>query len=147
MKSALQHQAWREYNAAVRHGILVPQPCERCGSSARVHGHHEDYSQPLAVNWLCYLCHARRHAELRKLRGEKIVRSGWRPRFESARITEDMALRGWNRSDLARAAGVSDMTVTRFFRGDAQTAKSAAKFAQALGYTVRRYFSHVEAVA
>ncbi len=55
-----------------------------------------------------------------------------------------MALRGWNNRDLARAADLSDMTITRFLRGDAQTAKTAALIAKALGYSVRRYFSHVE---
>jgi hypothetical protein len=27
-----------------------------------LHGHHEDYSKPLAVHWLCPLCHRKRHA-------------------------------------------------------------------------------------
>lgn len=58
-----------------------------------------------------------------------------------------MALRGWNNEALARAAGVSGMTVTRFLRGEAQTAKTAEKIARALGYTVRRYFVGVGAAA
>jgi transcriptional regulator with XRE-family HTH domain len=58
-----------------------------------------------------------------------------------------MAIRGWNNGDLARAASISAMTVTRFLRGDAQTAKTAERIARALGHTTRRYFSHVEAVA
>lgn len=70
-----------------------------------------------------------------------------RARFNAQRIVADMALRGWNNQDLARAAGVSAMTVTRFLRGEAQTAKTAERLARALGYTSKRYFSHVEAVA
>jgi transcriptional regulator with XRE-family HTH domain len=58
-----------------------------------------------------------------------------------------MALRGWNNADLANAAGLSAMTVSRFLRAEAQTPKTAERIAQALGYSVRRYFSHVEAVA
>lgn len=58
-----------------------------------------------------------------------------------------MTLRGWNNSDLARTAGVSDMTVTRFLRGESQTPKTAARLASALGYSVRRYFAGVEAAA
>ena len=38
--------------SAIRSGTLVRQPCEICGSTD-VHGHHDDYSQPLVVRWLC----------------------------------------------------------------------------------------------
>lgn len=70
-----------------------------------------------------------------------------RARYNVERIVEDMALRGWNNSDLARNAKVSPMTVTRFLRGEAQTAKTADRIARAFGHTIRRYFSHIEAVA
>lgn len=50
--------------AAVASGVLVRQPCERCGSP-RAHGHHEDYAKPLEVTWLCSLHHAERHREIR----------------------------------------------------------------------------------
>jgi DNA-binding LacI/PurR family transcriptional regulator len=50
-----------------------------------------------------------------------------------------MATRGWIVRDLARAAGVSDMTVSRFLSGEIQTARTAKKFADSLGFTVRRY--------
>lgn len=71
----------------------------------------------------------------------------YRAVFNVERLVSDMTVRGWNDSDLARAAGVSSPTVTRFKRGDYQTAKTAERFARALGYSARRYFSHVEAVA
>lgn len=70
-----------------------------------------------------------------------------RARYDVERIVADMALKGWMGVDLARAAGVSSMTVTRFLRGEAQTARTAERLARALGYTVRRYFVSVEAVA
>jgi DNA-binding LacI/PurR family transcriptional regulator len=54
-----------------------------------------------------------------------------------------MTLKGWNSRDLARAAGVSDMTISRFFAG-AQSTKTAARIAQALGYTVKRYFVGID---
>ena len=60
-------------------------------------------------------------------------------RFDHELMAEDMALRGWSKVDLARRAGVADMTVIRFLRGDCQTAKSAKKLSRALGYSVRRY--------
>lgn len=45
---------------------LVKQPCERCGCE-NVHAHHDDYSLPLDVTWLCPLHHAARHKELAAL--------------------------------------------------------------------------------
>jgi hypothetical protein len=51
---------------AVRDGKLTkPEACERCQSTAlRLHGHHEDYSKPLEVMWLCEPCHGKRHREI-----------------------------------------------------------------------------------
>ena len=48
-------------NAAVRAGRLVKQPCEECGAGERIHAHHDDYSKPLEVRWLCALHHSEAH--------------------------------------------------------------------------------------
>jgi hypothetical protein len=48
--------AWAAVERALKNGVLVPQPCEICGD-VRVEAHHEDYSQPLAVRWLCFAHH------------------------------------------------------------------------------------------
>jgi hypothetical protein len=52
---------------ALRAGRLTKQPCERCGSED-VHAHHEDYSKPLDVIWLCITHHAERHVEINRER-------------------------------------------------------------------------------
>lgn len=45
-------------NNWVRHGKIVkPKNCEKCGRVRYVQAHHEDYSQPLKVKWLCKECH------------------------------------------------------------------------------------------
>ena len=49
---------------AKRKGILIPQPCEVCGTTNRIQAHHENYSKPLEVRWLCSLHHRRRHKEI-----------------------------------------------------------------------------------
>lgn len=52
-------------NRAVKRGDIVkPTACSRCGESETViHGHHEDYSRPLDVIWLCAWCHTMIHRE------------------------------------------------------------------------------------
>lgn len=44
---------------------LTRQPCEICGEQ-RSHGHHDDYTQPLQVVWLCALHHVARHKRMRE---------------------------------------------------------------------------------
>lgn len=45
-------------------GILIRSPCAMCGSGDLVHAHHDDYSKPLDVIWLCVIHHKSRHAYL-----------------------------------------------------------------------------------
>ena len=45
---------------AITSGKLVRQPCEVCGNPD-VHGHHDDYSRPLEVKWLCPVHHTEHH--------------------------------------------------------------------------------------
>lgn len=58
--------AQKAVRAAVRAGTLVRQPCEVCGSTVRVAGHHDDYSKPLEVRWLCARDHFIHHLNERK---------------------------------------------------------------------------------
>ncbi|HYE86529.1 MAG TPA: helix-turn-helix transcriptional regulator [Vicinamibacterales bacterium] len=60
-------------------------------------------------------------------------------RYDVGRLLDDIALRGWQPADLADRAGVARSTVSRFLSGDFQTARTAKKLADALGYSVRRY--------
>jgi ribosomal protein S27AE len=46
---------------AIRSGKLVKGLCEVCGSS-NVHAHHDDYSKPLDVRWLCPEHHSAEHS-------------------------------------------------------------------------------------
>jgi len=50
-------------NRAIKNGALIkPSVCENCGKKdCRLEGHHEDYSMPLEVVWLCYTCHRKLH--------------------------------------------------------------------------------------
>lgn len=41
--------------------IVRPEACWYCGRVCKPHGHHFDYSMPLAVTWLCAPCHKACH--------------------------------------------------------------------------------------
>jgi hypothetical protein len=54
---------------AIRNGKLIKSPCEVCGSLS-TDAHHDDYSKPLDVRWLCKVHHAQHHRMLRKISQE-----------------------------------------------------------------------------
>lgn len=61
-----------EWNAKarVRYAVLTgklirPNECSECGYICTPQAHHEDYSKPLDVIWLCASCHKRLHVERR----------------------------------------------------------------------------------
>ena len=61
-----KREAHNKVAAAIKSGRLVKKPCEVCGSEDS-QAHHEDYSKPLQVMWLCSAHHAERHIEIRRL--------------------------------------------------------------------------------
>lgn len=53
---------------AVKLGILSkPEKCEICNEKKDLQGHHENYSKPLEVKWLCRICHCKQHGKLNYL--------------------------------------------------------------------------------
>ena len=69
---------WRERNIvkraahillgnALRDGKIEKGPCEVCGDRD-VHGHHDDYTKPMKVRWLCPTHHRQHHKETAKAR-------------------------------------------------------------------------------
>ena len=45
----------------VRRGHIIRGPCEIAGCKKKAQGHHEDYSKPFDVNWLCTEHHNELH--------------------------------------------------------------------------------------
>ncbi len=64
-RAALVRGCYSVYHQALRDGTLVRGECAVCGTMDRIHGHHDDYSYPLRVVWLCYRHHAKHHARER----------------------------------------------------------------------------------
>lgn len=53
-----QIKAHRKVAYELSRGRLVrPNTCTHCRKPARVEAHHEDYTKPLDVVWLCKPCH------------------------------------------------------------------------------------------
>lgn len=54
-----KHRAHAAVAYAISKGRLVrPTTCERCGTGCKPEASHDDYAQPLVVEWLCRSCHA-----------------------------------------------------------------------------------------
>jgi len=56
-----KHKAHQAVKRALRNGTLVKSPCS-CGVEEVV-AHHEDYSKPLEVIWICRKCHTKLHVK------------------------------------------------------------------------------------
>jgi len=55
--SAYLHVMW-----ALKLGVLEkPKSCQSCNKEIKVEAHHEDYSKPLEIMWLCKICHETLH--------------------------------------------------------------------------------------
>lgn len=58
-------RAGTKVGSAIRRGDLIkPDECSVCGSkppSGEIHAHHDDYSKPLDVRWVCRACHMAIH--------------------------------------------------------------------------------------
>jgi transposase-like protein len=47
---------------AIRNGKFTQaNNCSVCDSTEKIEGHHDDYTKPLEVRWLCEKCHKEWH--------------------------------------------------------------------------------------
>lgn len=59
---SLKQNARKKVFRAVQSGKLVkPICCESCSQELALEAHHEDYSKPLEIKWLCKECHENTH--------------------------------------------------------------------------------------
>jgi hypothetical protein len=59
-RDPVKMNARRLVRAAIQNGSLKRLPCEKC-AAANAEAHHDDYSVPLNVRWLCKEHHAEHH--------------------------------------------------------------------------------------
>lgn len=55
-------RAWSATGKAIRAGKLIRLSCEVCGA-AEAQAHHDDYSKPLDIRWLCRSHHKLHHSQ------------------------------------------------------------------------------------
>jgi hypothetical protein len=54
-------------DAVIKGNLIRPKQCSICGSDKyKIQGHHEDYSKPLEVIWVCTYCHSAIHKSLKE---------------------------------------------------------------------------------
>jgi hypothetical protein len=66
-KDPLKLYAHRMIERYVHSGKIVkPSVCSTCGNLPKrfLHGHHDDYTKPLVVRFICELCHGKEHRKL-----------------------------------------------------------------------------------
>lgn len=69
-----KRKAHAQISNALRYGFITkPNICSVCGVEKRIYGHHEDYSKPLEVVWVCQPCHYQIHAKKKELIGIDVV--------------------------------------------------------------------------
>lgn len=70
-RNAHKLRAQRVVQSELRAGrIERPMVCQRCRQVASVEAHHEDYAEPLAIDWLCKPCHWTADEERREREAE-----------------------------------------------------------------------------
>lgn len=79
-KNPLANIAHSATSRAIRTGVIQrPSRCDRCQKECKPDAHHDFYTRPLDILWLCDICHCQRHKELGRL-GHHSPR---KPRFKS----------------------------------------------------------------
>lgn len=69
----------KEICNALRRGALTRGPCEVCGTTEKIQAHHDDYTKPYAIRWLCRTHHVELHHK-----GKKYAK--WSPAIEAVPI-------------------------------------------------------------
>lgn len=62
-ENKIKQRAHSTVKRALKSGVLTRESCEECGDP-NVHAHHDDYSKPLEVRWLCPRHHGEQHRKV-----------------------------------------------------------------------------------
>lgn len=88
-KQKLRYKAHNMINYALSSGkISRPETCSCCNIGCVPHGHHNDYTKPLEVIWLCVDCHIAFHKEVKLLERQFERQHGYKPEDNTEQILE-----------------------------------------------------------
>lgn len=88
-KQKLRYKAHNMINYALSSGkISRPDTCSCCNIECVPHGHHNDYTKPLEVVWLCVGCHTAFHKEVKLLERQFERQHGYKPEDNTKQILE-----------------------------------------------------------
>jgi len=124
-----KRDAARKVASALKAGKLTRSKlCEDCYDRDSEHAHHEDYSKPLDVIWLCSRCHKARHKGKMKYSSEppmitmsdvkRLKRDSIRRRSALVkRIMLETDRRLLTKKELSDMSGLSQEVISGLFRG------------------------------
>ena len=88
-----RHRAKALFWYALRDGkVIRPDRCQHCNVECVPQGHHNDYSKPLDVVWVCVPCHTEFHTRVKELERVYEKENGVKIQDNSALILE---VAGW----------------------------------------------------
>jgi transcriptional regulator with XRE-family HTH domain/ribosomal protein S27AE len=116
--AATRHGLQWKMKLAIDSGELVrPDACSECGATGtKIYGHHDDYSKPLAVRWLCGACHRKFHA-CHTLRGSQFIASDVKIAPMLTPLKTIRMARGLKQMDVAAAIGTHPANLLRIEAG------------------------------
>lgn len=117
----IQSRAWAKVKSAIAIGELKrPEKCERCNTPPRrgkdgrscLHAHHEDYTKPLSVEWICAKCH-------RAITPMRVGEEHWNAKLSPLKImaAADLVALGWNYTDIGSLFGVGRTAIAKSLNG------------------------------
>ena len=113
--SILAHRAPQAVLRAVRKGKLIrPTVCEQCHQQRYIRAHHDDYSKPLEVKWLCTRCHSLLVCDNHRPKKTGICNDGRgnRPKTERNNQILDLWKKGWRQVAIANMLHMKESAVS-----------------------------------
>lgn len=71
LRNGDKRQAYVKLGNALRDGKITRAEACECGATGRMHAHHDDYTKPLSVRWLCVPCHTALHVAINAQRRQQ----------------------------------------------------------------------------
>lgn len=141
-----RREADRLVKLALLDGTLVRGACESCGRKRGAEAHHDDYSRPLDVRWLCRKCHRAWHRQhgvpiaISDVHAErrnydiKVSVTAAKPLITDTteRLRAICDAIGVNDVDIAELIGVSRQQVSNWFGGGFRSLKCIQAICDAL---------------